>query len=778
MKIHIRFLLIFWACIAGIHGMSQQAPIGQWSDELPYNKVISVTEADHLIYAATPYALLRVDKEDFSVSRLTKINGLSDIGITATRYNQFTGTLVVTYSNANIDLIHGHLITNISDIKRKQILGNKTINSIFCYNKYAYLACGFGIVVLDLQKEEIRDTYYIGPDGSPVNVLAITSDPDDTIYAATDLGIYKAYLNDPNLVNFASWHLDPRIDTFARYPTIATMDEKVFVNKSTPGSLKDTIFIHQNGNWTAWNNNLTSPVMKLEAMYNHLIVVYDYFMYVFDQDLHDLVKIWNYNPGSPYPLDGIEDQDQWLWIGDTYAGLISYNMPGDYFEAYNLGGPLSAQAFSLTAHGNTLLISPGGRDNSYVPLYSPAQVYKLDQDNWTNYAGWSLPALNSYHDVVTTAIDPYDGTRFYAGTWGNGLLEFHGDSLVNRYGEWNSTLRHHSASDTADVRVGGVSFDPAGNMWVVTTHTNSCLSVKHGSQWTGFTIPEVQESNLGNMISTRFGQQWIVMYYGNMNPYSILVFTTDLASGNPGNYQVRKLNSTVGNGNLAGFSVLAMAEDKDGEIWIGTEKGVCVFYSPENIFIPGQDFDAQRILVEYGGYYQYLLENESVTAIAVDGSNKKWIGTDRSGLFLFSEDGTKEILHFTTDNSPLFSNRITSLAINKDGEVFIGTDKGVISYRGSASEGEETMSDVYAFHNPVKDGYNGYIGIKGLVSNEQIRITDSNGELVYATRAEGGQAIWDGKNFSGRKAKSGVYLVFASDDKGKEKVVTKILIIN
>ncbi|MBC8314228.1 MAG: T9SS type A sorting domain-containing protein [Bacteroidetes bacterium] len=239
----------------------------------------------------------------------------------------------------------------------------------------------------------------------------------------------------------------------------------------------------------------------------------------------------------------------------------------------------------------------------------------------------------------------------------------------------------------------------------------------------------------------------------------------------------KKLNSTVGRGNIPGTIVFAITEDKDGEIWIGTEKGVAVFYSPENVFT-GQNFDAQRILVEYGGYYQYLLENEIVTAIAVDGSNRKWIGTDRSGVFLFSEDGTQEIHHFTEDNSALFSNRITSLTINANGDVFMGTDKGVISYRGSATEGGEIHEDVYAFPNPVKNGYDGYIGIKGLVTNAQIRITDVGGRIVYSTKAEGGQAIWNGRNLSGKRVKSGVYLVFSSDEKGKEKVVTKILFIN
>ncbi len=777
MKIHQYFFVLIFLFSIALPGFSQETPIGQWRDELPYYKVISVTEADNYIFAATPYAIFYVDKDDNSVQRMSKINGLSDIGITSIDYNQEVKTVVLTYANANIDLINNLMVTNISDIKRKQILGNKTINSIYCHEKYAYLACGFGIVLLDLEKEEIRDTYYIGPNGSPINVLSITSDNNDTIWAATELGVYKAYIKDPNLVNFAAWELDTRLDPSIRYNTITSMGEKVFVNKSLSTADRDTIYLHNEGTWIPWNTEQSKTILKLHSMYDRLIVTYKYVVYVYDQNLQEVYTVWSYMPGSPYPLDAVQDKENKLWIGDTYAGLVSFNSSVNNSHSYNLGGPLTASAFSMTSVGDELLIAAGGRDGSYVPIYNVGQVYKFNNSTWTNYSPYSLPAMAGVSDLSTTAIDPYDHNHFYAGSWGKGLLEFSGDAMTNRYGSWNSTLGHHSASDTGDIRVGGTAFDKNGNLWVSTSHTNNCLSLKRGNDWKGFTLSEVQESDLGQMIIDRYDQKWIVMRYGNMNPNSLIVFTDNGTPDNTSDDLTKKLNSSEGHGNIPGTIVFAIASDLDGEVWIGTEKGVAVFYSPENIFTGG-NFDAQRILVEYGGYYQYLLENEIVTAIAVDGSNRKWIGTDRSGVFLFSDDGTREIHHFTEDNSPLFSNRITSLAINSNGDVFMGTDKGVMSYRGSATEGTEIMDDVYAFPNPVKDGYSGIIGIKGLVTNAQVRITDISGAVVHTTNAEGGQAIWDGTNLNGRRVKSGVYLVFASNEDGKEKVVTKIIFIN
>ena len=191
------------------------------------------------------------------------------------------------------------------------------------------------------------------------------------------------------------------------------------------------------------------------------------------------------------------------------------------------------------------------------------------------------------------------------------------------------------------------------------------------------------------------------------------------------------------------------------------------------------DFDAQQILVEQDGYFQYLLEAEAVISIAIDGANRKWLGTDGAGVFLMSEDGTQELEHFTIDNSPLFSNSVTSIAINhENGEVFFGTEKGIVSYRGTATGAQEVFTDVYAYPNPVRQGYNGVIAIKGLVADADVKITDLTGSLIYQTTSLGGQAIWNGMNFRGDKAQTGVYLVFATNEDGATKMVTKILFIN
>jgi len=328
------------------------------------------------------------------------------------------------------------------------------------------------------------------------------------------------------------------------------------------------------------------------------------------------------------------------------------------------------------------------------------------------------------------------------------------------------------------IRVSGMEIDRnTGTLWIGGSGSADLLYAKtQAGEWYSFDIEGIGSITLSDIAIDNIGQKWVVAPRG----VGMVVFNDNGTLSSTGDDQSIKLTQNANNGNLASNSVFCIASDFDGEIWVGTDNGISVFYSPESVFAGG-NFDSQQILVEQDGYAQYLLENETVTAIAIDGANRKWIGTAKAGVFLMSDDGTEQIQHFTVENSPLFSDQITSLGIDHlSGEVFIGTDKGIISYKGTATWGnpEFTEDDVYAYPNPVEPHYEGPIAIKGLVRDADVKITDAAGHVVYATVADGGQAIWNGNSFNGRRAKSGVYMVFASNEDGKETFVTKILFIN
>ena len=163
----------------------------------------------------------------------------------------------------------------------------------------------------------------------------------------------------------------------------------------------------------------------------------------------------------------------------------------------------------------------------------------------------------------------------------------------------------------------------------------------------------------------------------------------------------------------------------------------------------------------------------------MDGGNRKWIGTASGGAYLLSEDGQETIHHFTAENSALLSNTIFDIEIfGSTGEVFFATDRGLVSFIGDATDNEEYTGPTYAFPNPVRPDYDGLIGIRGLVENAEVKITDITGNVIYETISEGGTATWDGKSLNGKRAQTGVYIVFSVNDEGTEKKVAKILFIN
>jgi hypothetical protein len=182
-------------------------------------------------------------------------------------------------------------------------------------------------------------------------------------------------------------------------------------------------------------------------------------------------------------------------------------------------------------------------------------------------------------------------------------------------------------------------------------------------------------------------------------------------------------------------------------------------------------------IVQQDNFAGRLFENEDVKAIAVDGGNRKWVGT-RNGVWLLSPDGDKVLLRFTAENSPLLSNEISRIAINpQTGEVFFSTFNGICSYRGTATEVSEKNESLLVFPNPVPSSYNGQIGIKGVPANATVKITELNGRLVFQTRAAGGQAVWNGKDYTGRRPSTGVYLILVTDDTGIEKKAGKIVFV-
>jgi hypothetical protein len=772
---HSGILLLLLACFSFFSPVySQEIGIGEWRDHLPYRKVIAVAEAENLIYAATPFSLFYLNTTDNSVSRLNKINGLSDVGVSHIKFHTELKTLVIAYTNGNIDLLKNGKIINLSDIKRKPILGNKTINRIVFIGKRAYLACGFGIVVLDIEKEEFPEPiYYIGPDGSAINVNDIAyNEPDSTIYAAAEAGVFFADFYGTNLANFAEWTRDFSVALpSGPFNHIAALNNRIYLNKQGSGYSNDAMFVKINGQWTAFEPGNTSNRFSMEVHYNQLVICSNLAVDVYDTEGIRKYNIYSYNPGNVFPKDAILDKNNVVWVGDEFEGLAK--VTGVYTAEKILpDGPDFPDVFDLASGQNEVWVAPGGRNSSFGSLYRQARFAGFSNGKWTTIDFKKDSMLSNARDILSVAVDPSNVKRVYLGSWGLGLLEYTDGIRTNHYTNTNSSLELSTFGGTW-IGIGGLDFDNNNNLWVTNSSAASVLSVrKSNGEWKAYNLGSAATGvDIGQVMVDNIGQKWLMV-----RAHALIVFNDNNTLDDTSDDNAKRLTSSAGNGALPGTSILSMATDRDGQVWVGSDAGVSVFYSPGNIF-SNQNFDAQRILIEQDGYGQYLLEAEAVTAIAIDGSNRKWFGTDRAGVFLMSADGTQEILHFTEENSPLLSNSITDITIAESGEVFFGTAKGIISYRSNSVPPKPTLDEVVVFPNPVRENYIGSIAIRGLVENSRVNITDVSGTLVYSTRGEGGQALWDGRNFNGEKVQTGVYLVFVANADGSKTAVSKIMFV-
>lgn len=770
LRYHLSIILVIFAV-----QFAAAMPIGSWSIHLPYYECKSVTRSTNAVWAATDNSLFKLNKSDLSIEKITKIEGLSDLSIGTIAHNSYNDVLVVGYQNGNLDLIKGNKIYNLPDIKRSQIVANKSIKRVYFIGNLAYLATGFGIIVVDTDRNEIKDTYLIGPNGSYLAVYDITSD-GTTLYASTATGIYRAQLSDPFLANYAAWTQYTGIPVGV-YNCIDIINGSVIANYSRfvmTGQFGNDVVWKYDVNTSVWDTLTNGITVKNMAVVNNYVWIADAFGILKADEFFGNLSIWSDPNLFPFPQDFAPDPDGTVWYADLYAGLVHMPNPA-YAIPYRPNGPVSASAALMDFEDGRLCVVPGGHDDAWGNIYNRQGISFYENQTWTVMKKETVQALDTIDDINFCEIDPEDNTHVWLGSWGKGLIEVRNNQIVNIFDHTNSILERKVEYPWCGI--GGIQQDEEGNLWMVNSHTMKCLKVKKkDNTWMEYDFQGYITTGtaVANLMITQSGHKWMIV----PRQGGILVFddngTIDVTSDD----RKKKLGFSEGNGNMPGTDVLCFMEDKDNEVWIGTDHGVAVFYCAETIFNTG-GCDAQQILIQQGEYTQILMESQVVTALAVDGANRKWIGTESGGVFLMSEDGTQEILHFTAENSPLLSDNVTGITIDPvTGEVYFATGKGICSYRSDAVEGDDVMGDVYAYPNPVHPTYTGPIAIRGLVRDADVKITDIAGNVVYQTTALGGQAVWNGNNFAGERAASGVYLVFITNEDGTQKKVTKILLMN
>lgn len=742
-----------------------QIPVGAWRDHLPYSQCYKVIKTDNKIITATANNLFAYNTADNSIEKLSTISGLSDLGIATMEYNIEKKLYLIAYTNGNIDIVKGNVINNIADVKNKTMLGSKRANHIYFHGNYAYISFFFGILVVDLERLEIKDTYTVGEANEPYEVFSVVVDNTD-IYAGTAKGIFKADVNDPFLVDYNRWRrIDNIPNSTGKFDKLAIFDGKVIANNYREAYNTDALYYLEGNSWNSFLPNAKLHKNELRVSGNMLLVSCQGAVYTVNKNFESSI-IDTYGFDSAYPQSSLIDEVGNLWIADQRSGLVSRRANSSEFSSTFPNGPNTNGLINMLWSNGSLYVTAGGLDASWNNISRAAEFYKFSDETWTSVSNTSTI------DYISVVADPVDPAKVYIGSWNNGVFVYDGNKLVEKYYYDNSPLQS-SIPGTPFVRIGGMIFDDAKNLWIINSGVKyQLIKKKPNGEWEAFELALGDNTNdhtIGGIHQDRNGMFWIVVPRVTGSGISVFKSKNEKRFFNPKSL----LGDVIPH-------IYCITSDNDGVVWVGTDRGVVTYSNPESVLDGNIDGDQPKIPRNDGtDIIDPLLGTETVNCMAVDGANRKWFGTEKGGAYLFSPDGTKEIHHFTTVNSPLFSNSIKSLAIDeKSGEVFFGTDQGIISYRSNATVATDDFTNVYVFPNPVREDYHGDIIITGLIADASVKITDVSGNLVYETKSLGGQAVWDGNTGGGKRVATGVYLIFCTNSDGTRTFVTKMLVVH
>jgi hypothetical protein len=765
-----------------------------WKDHFSFSSGKGVSTDGKLVYCISDGGLFTYNPEDKSTQRFSKLNGLSD-NLPVKLFNDPKNKIIcIVYKNSNVDFIIDGKIINYSAIKNNLSFLSKKINNVKFDYPFAYFACSFGIVKYDILKNETKENYSISPTGAEVDIFDLEI-LGDTIFASNKNNLLFANKNNPLLADYNNWKVFTPVQS-GKYVKILKVNSTLILNKDFQSLcvFKNGIFsVRQNYN-NARLNDIIQTGDKIYTLWERFInpgpaqfSVYKYTAY--DINLLELKEYDNYTVGAPFiNPTGLINFNNALYFSDNTYGFVKANPSITTAEGIYINGPASNSINQMVALDGNLYIAPTPYNEFGASFYFLTPLSTYTNNSWKTIDKFPADTLIDFCNIV---VDPEDKEHYFVSSWGNGLVEYKNGKFIKLYNEKNSTQQPLVAGTFRSMRTSGAAYDPELNLWVLNSNVKNTLHVKKkDNTWQSFSfnsiVPNLDDASKATqtLLITSKGLKFIPLR-GNKG---LLVFNdkdeSDKAFTAPNPSNCKLLIREENRGGLPSNEVTALAEDYDGNVWIGTNNGLAVIYNPDLVLKQEKGWDAQRLKLDFEGRVQFILDKEFITSIAIDGANRKWYGTANNGVFCFSPDGYTQIYHFTAENSPLLSNVIRDIAIdNKTGEVYFATDIGLISLKGEATVGLENFDNAFAFPNPVRPEFTGNITLTGLMDKTDIKITDVSGNLVFKSESAGGQLLWDGKNLNGERVATGVYYIMLSapsttDEDKRVNAIKKLLFIH
>ena len=740
-----------------------------WQGYFSYNQVNDISESPNKVYAASENAFFSKNISTSDLKTYTTINGLSGETISAIYHSQTFNKTLIGYENGLLIVVNendGSMFKAIGIIQ-KQIPANiKKINHFYENDGIVNVSCSFGIVQFNLNTLEFGNTYFLGASVSDYQEVIQTTIYNNAIYAVTrNNGIKKGDLSNPNLNDFSQWQ------TFdsGYWNGIVTLNNQLVASNAS-----NTLYKWNGTGWISFFN-FTQSTVDFRVYNNYLIATYPTKLVVFDSQFMPIIQISNSSiPNIMATFTRGTFMNNVVYIGTLEDGMFSTTISNStLFENISPNGPSRNKLFAINAASGNLWAVYGGYSADYNPytyntFYSPNTygISKYISSGWQNKP---YSAVLGAKALTKITVNPNNKNQIYISSFFNGILKVVNDIPTTLYNSSNSSLVSLVTNSNDNIRINGTAFDKDGNLWTTNCRVKNAISVlKPNNTWQSVSVesisPNFINNDYGNIVVDKNGTKWmastkdgVIAYNENNNPVLKKI------SLDPGNLPVTRVN--------------VVAIDTRNQLWIGTISGLRVLSSIDS-FLTNDPLVTNSIIIEDNGLAQELFYEQNITDIVVDGSNRKWVGTADSGVFLITSDGQQTIYHFTKDTSPLPSDTVMDIEINGDtGEVYLATDKGMISFKGTSTKASDNLENVYVYPNPVRPEFTGTVKISGLIDKANVKIADIEGNLVYETTSAGGTIEWDTTAFGKYRVASGVYLIFIAAQDGTETKVKKVMII-
>ncbi len=754
-----------------------------WTAHTSAREVTGMSAGEGMVWVASTGGIFGYNPGSGEIERYTAAEGLYDVNVQAVVWDSARQFVWIGYADGVFDRLEitSGEITAYFDIYRSERFPFKVINAMEVQGDSLLIATGFGLVVFDPVRNEVRDTYSrFGalPAATPVNDVIVNQIPDGGtgIWVGTDAGIAYAPLSGRSLQDPGSWTSESTILPVSQVTDIVYHHGHLYVG--TPFGMGRRMSA---GNYQRVGNG-TREILDFGVLDDHVLAVTPFRLRAYDIHGRETILVGEYQDLRAVSTNNAGD----VWLGDAGSGLNHYRQGTEPLSLRLVSKGLYPEGPFDSPFGDLAVSSDGSLWAAAQPGISGAGFYRMDSsEEWTNFTGRffeELAGRGSYWRVHV------DGAGIaWAGSRGAGLAQVSPGDVITTYDQNNSTLLPAAGTQNYII-VGGVASEEDGTLWVTNTTSPYPLHVRTpDGAWVRLLPPScngaTQTSALGNILIDSNGIKWIILLdRGNLRiTQGLLILDTNETPEDAADDVCTYYATPGSNGaGLPGTQIHTLAEDLNGRVWVGTSGGPAYFQSGT---FAANDPALQAVWPVWKDrtFGTYVLRGLGVNDIAVDPSNRLWMATP-DGIYLISEsDGYRQIAHYKSDNSPLFSDVVTTVAVEgASGRVFLGTDKGLISVLSDAIQPSERTRDLFIYPNPaeVATGADPQIYIEGLVSETEISVMAVHGELVRRMQARGGRGIWDGRDQDGRLVPSGMYLIVASGKNGEGVAYGKVAIIH